>query len=84
MGKRKSEVVEQPSVADESMAVDDVPSAAAAVVTSEEPKKKKSKKEKTGGPTEEELAALELCPIAHPLASAKMGKKVLKTVKKGL
>lgn len=80
MGKRKSEVVEQPSVADESMAVDDVP---AAVVT-EEPKKKKSKKEKSGGPTEEEVAALELCPIAHPLASAKMGKKVLKTVKKGL
>lgn len=76
MGKRKSEVEPVSAAADESMAVD-----TSAVI--EEPKKKKSKKEKTAGPTEEELAALELCPIAHPLASAKMGKKVLKTVKKG-
>ena len=53
------------------------------ITSTDEPKKKKSKKDKSSGPSEEELIALELCPIAHPLANAKMAKKVLKCVKKG-
>lgn len=77
----------------------DVADASTADVTMEKPKKKKSKKDKSSkeGKTKEdkedkekdsaldllEIPADALSPIAHPLAGKKLGKKTLKTVKKG-